>query len=125
MSVYFGQFSSLEDVADEFSGSGYYDGGNISKEDILNTLRSAKVLYALYGTPSYEGYGFVLYEKDGKLYEVNGSHCSCYGLEGQWSPEETSWEALKARNFGSYMFEDVEPEAEKTLHHLIMSNVGV
>jgi hypothetical protein len=36
----------------------------------------------------------VIFEKDGKLWEVNGSHCSCYGLEGQWQPEETTWEAI-------------------------------
>jgi hypothetical protein len=36
----------------------------------------------------------VIYEKDGQLYEVHGGHCSCYGLEGQWSPEETSKEYL-------------------------------
>ena len=55
------------------------------------------VLLASYGTPSYEGYAFVLFERDGKLYEVNGSHCSCYGLEGQWEPEETNVEALLHR----------------------------
>lgn len=31
------------------------------------------------------------------LYEVNGSHCSCYGLEGQWEEEETTVEALAYR----------------------------
>ena len=43
------------------------------------------------------GSAFVLFRKDGKLYEVNGGHCSCYGLKGQWFPEETSIEALTHR----------------------------
>lgn len=60
-------------------------------------LDGANVLLASYGTPSYEGYAFVLFERAGKLYEVNGSHCSCYGLEGQWEPEETTAEALRHR----------------------------
>lgn len=30
---------------------------------------------------------FVLFDKGGALFEVNGSHCSCYGFEGQWEPE--------------------------------------
>lgn len=60
-------------------------------------LEGAEVLLASYGTPSYEGYAFVLFERAGKLYEVNGSHCSCYGLEGQWIPEETRKEALLER----------------------------
>jgi len=54
-------------------------------------------LLASYGTPSYEGYAFVLFERDGKLYEVNGGHCSCFGLEGQWEPEETTVEAIQHR----------------------------
>jgi hypothetical protein len=37
------------------------------------------------------------FEKNGILYEVSGSHCSCYGLEDQWEPEETSIESLEHR----------------------------
>lgn len=49
---------------------------------------------------------FVLYKKDGKLWEVHGSHCSCHGLSesdclgettSQWEPEETTVEALEHR----------------------------
>ncbi len=60
-------------------------------------FKGAEILLASYGTPSYEGYAFVLFRRDGKLWEVNGSHCSCYGLEGQWEPEETTVEALRHR----------------------------
>jgi hypothetical protein len=38
---------------------------------------------------------FLLVEKStGKLFEVTGSHCSCFGFEGQFTPEETSVEYL-------------------------------
>ena len=57
----------------------------------------AEILLASYGTPDYEGYAFVLFRRDGKLWEVNASHCSCYGLEGQWQPEETTVDALRRR----------------------------
>lgn len=72
------------------------------KERMTATLESEKwknikVLLASYAYENYEGDAFVLFRRDGKLYEVNGSHCSCYGLEGQWSPEETSIEALRKR----------------------------
>lgn len=60
-------------------------------------LAGVEVLFASYETPSYEGYAFVLFRRDGKLWEVNGSHCSCYGLEGQWDPEETDVKALLHR----------------------------
>lgn len=57
----------------------------------------AEVLFASYGTDNYSGDAFVLFRRDGKLFEVNGSHCSCYGLEGQWDPEETTVAALRHR----------------------------
>lgn len=40
---------------------------------------------------------FVFLGTDGKLYEIHGCHCSCHGFEGQWQPEETTFEALAAR----------------------------
>lgn len=76
--MYLGQFASQNDVISEFN----------LKEDALEHVH---VLFAAYACYSYEGSAFVLYEQDGKLYEVHGSHCSCYGLEDQWQPEETSW----------------------------------
>lgn len=60
-------------------------------------FKGVEILLASYGTPSYEGYAFVLFKRDGKLWEVNGSHCSCYGLENQWEPEETTVNALRHR----------------------------
>ena len=57
-----------------------------------------QILLAAYFDPyGYSGEAFVLYRKGGKLFEVNGSHCSCFGLEDQWGPEETSVEALRYR----------------------------
>lgn len=53
------------------------------------------ILLAWYGYGSYSGNSFVLFEKKGILYQVNGNHCSCTGLEGQWEPEETSIDALE------------------------------
>jgi hypothetical protein len=55
------------------------------------------ILFAWYGRECYDGKAFVLFSRDGKLYEVNGSHCSCRGLEGQWDPEEVSVANLRYR----------------------------
>lgn len=68
-------------------------------------LEGCKILFAVYKTESYEGSALVIFAKDGKLFEVNGSHCSCNGLEEQWSPEETSLEALRMRDLSYYGFE--------------------
>lgn len=65
-------------------------------------------LVARYDQECYEGSAFVLFRKDGKLYEVHGSHCSCYGLEGQWAPEETDWKALAMRSAAWYWSDLVE-----------------
>lgn len=61
----------------------------------LERYKDVNVLFASYGCANYSGDAFVLFERDGKLYEVNGSHCSCYGLEGQFEPEETNLEYLE------------------------------
>jgi len=58
-------------------------------------LKDCDVLLACYTYESYDGSAFVLFKKDDTLYEVVGGHCSCYGLEGQWEPEVTTFEALR------------------------------
>lgn len=65
----------------------------LEKED----YRDIDVLLASYHTGGYEGDAFVLFKKNGKLFEVHGSHCSCYGLERQWQPEETTVESIRHR----------------------------
>ncbi|MFW6008491.1 MAG: hypothetical protein ACOCP8_04415 [archaeon] len=60
-------------------------------------FQGVDIVFASYTYEYYEGDAFVLFIKDGKLYEVNGGHCSCYGLESQWEPEETSLEAIRFR----------------------------
>lgn len=74
-----------------------------SKTDIVESFalleldKNSNILFASYGTDNYSGEAFVLFEKEGKLYEVNAAHCSCFGLENQWSPEETNIVSLLHR----------------------------
>lgn len=60
-------------------------------------LAGSTVLLASYTYEEYSGSAFVLFQTGKQLFEVNGSHCSCYGLEDQWSPEETNVEVLLHR----------------------------
>ena len=94
---YFGGFNDRDDIAREFL-AGYRKNFKIP-EDFPT---EEQIIFAAYEGGSYEGAAIVVYEKDGKLFEVNGSHCSCHGLEDQWSPEETSKEALGMRKLASY-----------------------
>ncbi|MEM4395821.1 MAG: hypothetical protein QXW48_04500 [Thermoplasmata archaeon] len=73
------------------------DWKNKSKQDILDDFcekQDHNIIFASYVYQDYQGDAFVLVEKDGKLYEVNAGHCSCYGLENQFNLEETSIAAL-------------------------------
>ena len=83
-----------------------------------------EILFASYETPGYEGEALVLFERDGRIYEVNASHCSCMGLEGQWKPEETLWPALRMRLQKSGEFYGVAGEALVALTLLITSRTG-
>lgn len=83
MKIYNG-FSCLEDVASNF-------------EIDFDKVKDIELIYACYEVGHYEDDAHVIFIQNGQLYEVNGSHCSCYGLEGQWAPEETSLIALLAR----------------------------
>lgn len=122
MSKYYGAFGSLEDVTQQFREDDYhYDENN---KYVRNDLKpdffptEDEILFAIYGGGGYDGTAHVLYKRDGKLYEVNGSHCSCMGLEGQWGPEETTVAAIKLRpNYGlnSYDHSDDDRATYKAL----------
>jgi hypothetical protein len=46
---------------------------------------------------------FLLKDKEsGELFEVHGSHCSCYGFETQFEPSPTTIEYLKSNHFSFY-----------------------
>lgn len=90
--IYLNLFNNNEDIEREF---------RIKLDPDMN------ILLAFYEYEDYSGDAFVLFEQNGKLYEVHGSHCSCFGLSEesyaddepstQWKPEETSIESLKHR----------------------------
>lgn len=71
-------------------------------------LDGANILVASYTYESYNGDAYVLFERDGGLWEVHESHCSCYGLSedgcgserSQWQPEEAHPEAILHRLAG-------------------------
>lgn len=99
-----------------------------SNEDVIasyeapkDALDGATVYLAWYGYGSYCGSSLVVFEKDGQLFEVNGSQCSCMGLEGQWKPEKTTWAALAMRNFDDGC--DGAGEANKILAELVAKHL--
>jgi len=100
---YFGEWTKHAQVASDFAGFGAAG----SPADIAT---DAEIVFATYDREDYEGAALVVFRRDGVLYEVNASHCSCYGLEDQWKPEETTWPAIGMRTtYG------LSPEAEAAL----------
>ena len=100
--VYFGDFGSWQDVMEQFQ---------VPEQD-----RPApdQVIYAAYDCPSYEGYADVIYRIGDRYFWASGSHCSCYGLEDQWQPEEYSREQLfeAVQRRGEFYFSENAEEAK-------------
>jgi len=73
MEIYQEIFSSWEDVQREYS---------------MNESEPDEVLLAYYSYEDYSGSSVVIFRLGDKFFYQTGGHCSCYGLEGQWGPEE-------------------------------------
>ncbi|AQW88905.1 hypothetical protein pEaSNUABM50_00379 [Erwinia phage pEa_SNUABM_50] len=78
------------------------------KQDIANSfcidievLENKQILYAFYEYEDYSGSASVLYYDPDfqSFFEVHGGHCSCYGLEGQWEPEEINRDFNKFKEY--------------------------
>lgn len=54
----------------------------------MNEPEPSEVILASYDIDGYEGSATVIYRNKRRYYYVSGAHCSCYGLEEQWEPEE-------------------------------------
>lgn len=100
--VYLHNWKEKVDVIADFEGV-YITNEDWSEEnkkiitEILEKYKDVNILFASYGTDNWSGDAFVLFKENGTLYEVNGSHCSCYGLEGRWQPEEVYLPELENR----------------------------
>lgn len=106
---YFENFKDVADVIDAFCAP-------------LDAVADAEIVYAYYGDGDYCGSATVLFQRDGKLYEVSGSHCSCNGLEGLWEPKEVSWDQLAMRD-PFYFEDDKDGNAKAALLALIAQHV--
>lgn len=86
----------------------------IKEEDI-----NGEILFASYTYEDYSGAATVIFRRGETLYEVHGSHCSCYGLEDQWEPEETTIEALRKQCEPSSWDYDSDKEHKAALKALL------
>ena len=93
--VFLHDWSNREGVIYDFEEARWRD---IDEQlETLKAYQDINILFGSYTYVNYSGDAWVLFEQDGKLYEVSGGHCSCYGLEGQWTPDEVLLEELEHR----------------------------
>jgi hypothetical protein len=102
MSNFYGNWSSIEDMAHNF-------------EVPVDTFNGCEILFATYDYGSYDGSAYVIFQKDNKFFEVEASHCSCYGLEQQWIPGEIVPEQLAKRSLYK-----AAPETIKALERVVV-----
>lgn len=88
---YHDNFGSWEDVVREYA-----------IEDPEEKKQPDEVLYAGYSYECYEGSSEVIIRRGSKYYWNTGSHCSCYGLEGQWTPVEYDDPKVLAASLGRH-----------------------
>src|SRR5690606_34375688 len=94
MQPIFKGFENRDQIAREFSGLLF----SWSKGEPMD-LSYADIEIAVYDGDGYWGEVFILYRdnRDNEWYEVHASHCSCFGLEGQWEPEQVDPLAILMR----------------------------
>lgn len=83
------QAPSRQEQQDEYSNYLHYNEEGSLPEHIT-------LVYHVYSYEDYSGesYGFGYDSERDEWFEVYGGHCSCYGLEGQWEPQYSSFESL-------------------------------
>lgn len=98
MGVYFG-WDGIEDLEQDFTERNWdYETDTYTDKPIVSPEpHEVEILFAVYSCEAYSGHALVLMQYAGRLLEVEASHCSCYGLEGQWTPAPVTWEALALR----------------------------
>lgn len=105
---------------------GFSDKEDIGRQFDVVLNDSVNILFAEYSSGNYEGSATVIYEENGQLFEVHGSHCSCYGLEGQFSPEECSVEDILHRAANGNFSEVDNNEIKKVIEQWsLSSNMGL
>lgn len=74
-----------------------------------------EILVASYVCEDWTGQAIVIYREGGELFIVEGSHCSCFGLEDQWNPEriDLAYIDYRTRN-GNWFWSYPEYNAEFT-----------
>lgn len=123
---YYGEWKSREDIIQDFFCD--YEGSvrEEDKEAAENFPRHDQIIFACNVAHSaYEESCVVLYVEGGKLFFNEASHCSCYGYENQWDPDEVTWFQLwkmRLLNWDEDYYSDEEREAARCWRTILGNN---
>ena len=122
-SVYVDGFSDWKSVVNQFTGASYDDEKQRDNKANGRYKSPEKVFFATYDlSEAYSGAAGVVWYDAGKYYLLQGSHCSCYGLEETgWTPEEFDskelflkyLEKVKYISGMKYSYDGSDPEMKK------------
>ena len=112
---------------DEYYNYAYEsDINELYKEESSKKLDGMSVILAyesVAGSGEYaESFFLLKRNSDGVLFEVHGSHCSCYGFEGQLDLEETIPAALRCRAINGHLlggFDEFEKDEKIIKDHIL------
>lgn len=123
--IYQGNFKDWKSVINEFMDVSYAD--EQAKKNAYELHPEPDAFYiASYGGGGYDGDALVVFRRGDKFYTVEGGHCSCYGLEGQWKPEEYDRETFLQvldRKIESCSRNREYPTMDKTTWELVKKRV--
>ena len=106
------------------SGFEYGEPTDSDKEKVTKYLDDYNVVIAYESVGSWgcdsSSYFLLQHKGTGVFQEIIGSHCSCYGFEGQFDPQEATLEYLKSDKFHFYCggYDDNETENQKAVKSL-------
>lgn len=95
MNKYFRNAGDYAALVEEFS-DGRYDYKTKTYLPIVheNFPTEDEIVLVYQDSGCYDDSIDVFFQRDGKLFNVEASHCSCNGYEGCWNPSEVTWEYL-------------------------------
>ncbi len=116
-------------IAEEYAGDNSgFDYGELDANDkaaVAKTLEDYNVVIAYESVGSWgcdsSSYFLLQHKETGVYQEFSGSHCSCYGFEGQFDLQEATLEYLKSDKFHLYCggYDDNETENQKAVKEFI------
>lgn len=114
-------------IADDYAGKdSVFDCGeptDSEKTNLLKELEGYEILiaYEHVGSWGCDSSSYFLMKKGDKYYEFAGGHCSCYGFEGQYDPDEATVEYLNSDRFSFYCggYDDNSDANEKSVREFV------